>query len=104
VNLPAKNKMAEPHFTMFWHEDIPRLTATDALARPPKWSALPASWTTGKVCHRPPIRGPASRGNDLGIYTIKLSPGAKWTLPAAQSADTRRVLYFFKGGALQVAG
>jgi redox-sensitive bicupin YhaK (pirin superfamily) len=30
LNLPAHSKMAEPHFTMLWAEDIPRRTATDA--------------------------------------------------------------------------
>ncbi|MBC7604727.1 MAG: pirin family protein, partial [Ramlibacter sp.] len=30
LNLPAKNKMVEPHFTMFWHEKIARVHATDA--------------------------------------------------------------------------
>ena len=52
----------------------------------------------------PPDSWASEPGSDLGIYTIQLSPGAQWTLPAAESADTRRVLYFFKGGALQVAG
>ena len=33
LNLPARSKMAEPHFTMFWAEDIPNFTATDAEGR-----------------------------------------------------------------------
>src|SRR6187397_591948 len=33
LNLPARSKMAAPHFTMFWAEDIPRLTAVDAEGR-----------------------------------------------------------------------
>ena len=27
LNLPARNKMVEPHFTMLWNERIPRLPA-----------------------------------------------------------------------------
>src|SRR6476659_4843797 len=29
LNLPGRNKMVAPHFTMFLAEDIPRFTATD---------------------------------------------------------------------------
>ena len=30
LNLPARSKMAAPHFTMFWNERIPRLEHVDA--------------------------------------------------------------------------
>ena len=30
LNLPAKAKMVEPHFTMFWREDMTRVMAQDA--------------------------------------------------------------------------
>ena len=33
LNLPARNKMADPHFTMFWSHDIPRQVSTDAAGR-----------------------------------------------------------------------
>ena len=33
LNLPARSKMAAPHFTMFWAEDIPRLSIADAQGR-----------------------------------------------------------------------
>ena len=29
LNLPAKDKMAEPAFAMHWAEDIPTITADD---------------------------------------------------------------------------
>jgi redox-sensitive bicupin YhaK (pirin superfamily) len=104
VNLPAKNKMAEPHFTMFWHEDIPRLTSTDAQGKTTEVVCIAGKLNGKQGLPPPPDSWASEPGSDLGIYTIQLSPGAQWTLPAAQSADTRRVLYFFKGGALQVAG
>ncbi|MDR0782070.1 MAG: pirin family protein, partial [Pseudomonadales bacterium] len=33
LNLPARNKMAPPHFAMFWSERLPRLTHTDDAGR-----------------------------------------------------------------------
>ena len=37
LNLPARSKMAEPHFTMFWAEDIPhRFYTGDTTARRPE--------------------------------------------------------------------
>ena len=33
LNLPSKNKLADPYFTMFWDADIPRRRLTDANGR-----------------------------------------------------------------------
>lgn len=103
LNLPASAKMAAPHFRMLWSEDLPRRTFTaangatthvvgiagrvGALAAPP--APPPESWA-------------AQPDNDLAILTLRMSPGAQWTLPAAAGARTRRRLYFFRGTALSI--
>jgi redox-sensitive bicupin YhaK (pirin superfamily) len=47
----------------------------------------------------PPPSSWASRAeSDIGIWTLKLEPGAQWTLPAAQPG-TNRTLYLFRGKA-----
>ena len=104
VNLPARNKMAEPHFTMFWHEQIPRFTATDTAGKTTEVVCIAGTLDGKQALPPPPDSWASAPDSDLGIYTIKLSPGAQWTLPAARSAATQRMLYFFKGGALSVAG
>jgi len=43
----------------------------------------------------------AQAASDFAIWTIKLAPGARWSLPPAQ-ASSNRSLYFFRGSALQV--
>lgn len=104
LNLPAKNKMAEPHFTMFWHEDIPRIQAQDTANRLTEVTVI-AGDLPGARCLPPPPDSWASEFDaEVGIYTIKMAPGAQWTLPAAQHAATRRQLYFFSGSSLTVAG
>ena len=39
---------------------------------------------------------------DVAIWTLRMDPGAQWTLPAAQGQGTRRMLYFFAGEGLRV--
>ena len=101
LNLPAQHKMAEPHFTMFWREEVPRFVTRDASGQTSELVSVAGSW--GDVPSLPPP--PSSWGNsahgDLGICTLKLAPGASWTLPAAQPG-TRRQLYFFPGDTLRI--
>ena len=104
LNLPAKNKMAEPHFTMFWNEDIPRHVARDPLGNTTHIACV-AGTLTGDTCLPPPPDSWASQPDaDVAILTLKMAPGARWTLPPARSAQTRRQLYFFIGAALTMAG
>jgi quercetin 2,3-dioxygenase len=109
LNLPAMSKMAAPHFTMLWSEQIQKHTHTDA-----------AGHSTDVVCVAgqlgapgapaslvglppPPDSWAAQSANDVAIWTLKMEPNARYTLPAAQSASTQRMLYFFKGTGLRVA-
>ena len=112
LNLPARHKMVAPHFTMFWHEDIPRLTATDVGGRSTDVACiagrlLPAedgATATGEPLSPPPDSWASQPDADLAIWTIRMEPGARWTLPAATGEGTRRMLYFFKGATVTIAG
>jgi redox-sensitive bicupin YhaK (pirin superfamily) len=104
LNLPAKSKMAEPHFSMFWHEDIPRQAFQDGEGHSTQIACIAGS-LTGAACLPPPPDSWASEPDaDVAILTLKMEPGARWTLPAARSAATRRQLYFFQGAGLTIAG
>jgi redox-sensitive bicupin YhaK (pirin superfamily) len=110
VNLPAAAKMSAPHFAMFWAPDIPRRTATDAQGRTTEIvviaGRLQVAGTTADSLAplAPPPDSWAARSDaDVAIWTIRMAPGAAWTLPAA-GEGTRRSLYFFKGRAVAVAG
>ena len=93
LNLPSKDKLVAPHFTMLWDRTIPRLEAPGALVRvvagrladqaPP--SPPPSSWASHDAA-------------DVAIWTLHLQPGASWTVPAARP-DTHRILYLFRGAA-----
>lgn len=99
LNLPARNKMAEPHFTMLWSGDIPKL-------REGGTEIAVVAGRLGEVTPPapPPDSWAAQPGADVAIWTLRMEAGACWTLPAAAGGvDTHRVLYFFKGAHAHVA-
>src|SRR6185295_13981050 len=52
----------------------------------------------------PPPKSWASRSDtDVAIWTIRMSPGARWTMPAAPPG-VHRTLYFFGGPSLEICG
>ena len=86
LNLPAEDKLAEPHFTMLWDDDMPHASMSSTRrARPPTEVTVIAGELDG---HRPPPPPPnswASRPEtDVAIWHVRLDPGATWTLPAAR--------------------
>ncbi|MBP6898406.1 MAG: pirin family protein [Gammaproteobacteria bacterium] len=100
LNLPAARKMVDPHFTMFWSGQVPHLRAegvdvTVVAGRLPGADAPPSP---------PPDSWAAQADADVAIWTVRLAPGARWTLPAARGLGTQRVLYFFKGASATVGG
>ena len=115
LNLPAAAKMAAPHFTMFWSRDMAHLTATDGQGRTTEVSVIAGRLNVPDASGAPtasrvePLAPPpdswaAQLDADVAIWTIRMAPGARWTLPAATGDGTRRQLYFFKGESVTVDG
>ena len=105
LNLPADQKMAAPHFTMLWNERIPRLVHTDDAGKQTTVTVIAGALAgADQPLPPPPESWAAKPEHDLAIWTLTLEPGARWTMPAAHNAATRRMLYWFVGGKLQVAG
>ena len=108
LNLPARSKMADPHFTMLWSEDIPHVRIADADGRATLVACIAGhvSMPDGVVqaLPPPPDSWASQPAADVAIWTLKMAPGARWRLPAASGAETRRKLYFFKGKALSIGG
>ncbi|CAN5760204.1 pirin family protein [soil metagenome] len=105
LNLPSRSKMSDPHFTMFWSEDIQHRQFVDAAGKATDVSFIAGSYDGQANKLSPPPDSWASQpGADLAIWTVKMAPGARWTLPAATGEGTRRKLYFFKGTSVLVDG
>ena len=113
LNLPAQNKMVKPHFTMLWSHTIPRLAARDEHGRITEVAVVAGqlqetdgtgTQNTLDALAPPPDSWAALADADVAIWTLRMAPGAKWTLPAATGEGTRRNLYFFKGASVVIAG
>lgn len=104
LNLPAASKRSPAHFTMFWGPEIPELVVRDDAGRQTRVSVIAGRLDGAAAPLSPPPDSWAAQATaDVAIWTIRLEPGARWTLPAAQAGSNRR-LYFFAGRALHVAG
>jgi quercetin 2,3-dioxygenase len=103
LNLPRKNKMVEPYFSMLWRERIPRRVFTDEHGGTTEVTVVAGALEGLQPLGAPPHSWASQPDSDVAIWTLKLSPGARWTLPPAQ-AGSNRTLYFFKGSALRVGG
>jgi redox-sensitive bicupin YhaK (pirin superfamily) len=102
LNLPAAEKMVEPHFSMFWDADIPRHVETDADGHRVEVTVIAG----GLGDARPPTPPPASWASrpdaDIAIWHIVLEPDSSWTMPAALTTDAVRTLYVFEGEGLLI--
>ena len=89
LNLPARSKMVPPHFTMLWAEQIPHGVVTDAAGRATELSCIAGNLQPDGLAAAlapPPDSWAAQPESDLAIWTLKMAPGARWTLPAATGA------------------
>ena len=105
LNLPASDKMVEPHFAMLWEHEIPRIVRRDTDDRTVEITVI-AGALDGAVPPSPPPASWASRPeSDLAIWHLTMDPGASCTLPAAAGVDdTARILYVFDGDGVTVEG
>jgi redox-sensitive bicupin YhaK (pirin superfamily) len=103
LNLPAEDKMVDPYFTMLWREDIPTVVARDGAGKATTVTIAAGRLGDAAAPPPPPQSWAARPENDLAIWTIKMEPGATWTLPAARPG-TNRTLYLFSGQGIRVSG
>jgi redox-sensitive bicupin YhaK (pirin superfamily) len=107
LNLPAAAKGSSPHFTMFWSGDIPRPVAADSQGRKTEIAVIagaPGPAGSDAPPAPPPDSWAARADADVAIWTIRMEPGASWTLSAAAGDSTRRRLYFFRGRSVSIGG
>lgn len=102
LNLPKEDKLVPPHFTMLWAKDIPELTFTDDEGHETTVS-IHAGRLGDKQAPAPPPRSWAARADsEIAIWTLQMTRGARWTLPAASDSRITRTLYFFSGDAVAI--
>ncbi|TYL49419.1 pirin family protein [Marinomonas sp. IMCC 4694] len=103
LNLPSKNKMVPPHFTMIWDEDTPVINATDIKGFVTQVKIVAGEYQDVTSAPCPPNSWAADGKNDVAIWLIDLPEGGEWVLPAS-SANLSRTLYFFEGDQVELSG
>jgi len=102
LNLPGRDKLVEPHFSMLWDRAIPRLVHTDDAGRPTEVTIIAGS-LAGLVPPSPPPSSWASRDEaEVAIWHVRLAPGARWALPPTRHDATVRTVYLFDGPSLAI--
>jgi quercetin 2,3-dioxygenase len=108
LNLPAKNKMVEPHFTMMWRDQIPSVSSVDVHGKTTRVTVVAGEFNSqgqqAAALAPPPDSWASQADADVAIWTLKMQAGARYTLPKANVEGTGRRLYFFKGVSLLIAG
>ncbi|MGN6110640.1 MAG: pirin family protein [Kofleriaceae bacterium] len=101
LNLPRAEKLVEPHFSMMWANQIPVHVARDPEGRATEVTVVAGA--LGEVVPpRPPPHSWASKPDaDVAIWSIRMVPGAAWTMPPARPGS-HRVLYLFGGRSLRI--
>jgi len=104
VNLPRATKMADPYFSMFWAENIPKVEVevADSTSVGPSILTIVAGTVGGRNGPVPPPDSWASDPqSDLAILHLELQADHSWTLPKA-NPDVERVAYFYRGDRLDI--
>ena len=99
LNLPKASKFVEPHYKMFWNEDIPRYELTDAQNLKTNIELIAGKIENTPALAPPPDSWAAKAENEVAIWIIHMEPGANFTLPITSPGVNRR-LYFYKGDKL----
>lgn len=101
LNLPEKSKFVEPDYKMFWSEDIPVYEEKDDVGNSVSIRIIAGSYNDKKALTSPADSWANDSKNNVDIFIIKLSPGAKWYLPETDP-NTVRTFYYYKGNGLKI--
>ncbi|MCS6822659.1 MAG: pirin family protein [Cytophagaceae bacterium] len=96
LNLPAKNKMVEPHFKMLWGANIPKYNYIDGTGRKTTVEVIAGTLYGQTAPAPPPNSWAADPSNEVAIYNMILETGATFVLPKA-SSSVNRVVYLYQG-------
>jgi len=106
INLPEAAKMARPSFSMAWAEEQPRASFGEEPGKRTHVLVAAGELAGMRGPPPPPDSWAADARNHVVLATVKMDPGATWVLPrvAGAAGPVNRMLYFFEGQALRVAG
>jgi redox-sensitive bicupin YhaK (pirin superfamily) len=87
---------------MLWRETVPKHTSRDANGRPTEVVVAAGRLAEAGAPAPPPRSWAARSDSQVAIWTIRMAPHARFTLPRA-AAQVNRSVYFFRGAELGIA-
>jgi len=103
LNLPAADKMVEPHFKMLWRDTIPCARVEDDSGRVSQVLVYAGGFGEHRAPAPPPHSWASREESDVAIWSLALEPGARVVLPTAR-AGSNRALYVVDDGRVSVDG
>lgn len=103
LNLPAASKMVQPHFTMFWKDQVPVIALADSAGRTTHLEIVAGDYDGTRAPAPPPDSWAARPESHVAVWLIDMEEGAQWSLPAA-APGLSRLLYFYGGSHISAAG
>lgn len=103
LNLPHADKMVAPHFSMLWSHTIPTERRVDERGRVTEVTVVAGDLGSSHPPAPPPHSWASRPDANVAIWSIRMEAEAHFQLPKT-TADTNRMLYFFRGQSAQVAG
>lgn len=103
LNLPSAKKMSEPHFSMFWSENIPKLTLENKEHKKTYIEIIAGNFNQTKSLNPPPNSWAANPQHEVAIWNVIMEKGGSITLPKT-SDGVNRMLYFYEGQDIAITG
>lgn len=103
LNLPKKDKFADPCYKMLWTESIPEVTEKDDAGLFTRIKVFAGNYGDAVAPPPAPDSWAANGANGVTIYTIEMQKSTHWKLPAGE-AGVSRMLYFYNGQGIRLAG
>ena len=105
INLPARSKMVDPSFAMFWANDVPKWKSEDGKTAVTVFYGdyFLEGQSEGSKKENPNLPPPdswaADHDNDVAVLHMTIQPGGILEVPKAHQSDKKvnRVLYMIEG-------
>ena len=103
INLPAANKRVDPHFSMFWGKQIPKIVKHKNDGSSTEVTVVAGNYEHASAPTPPPNSWAADPKNDVNVWVIKMSKGSTWQLPESESFS-KRSIYTVRGRGVSIEG
>lgn len=103
LNLPKVNKFVEPHYKMFWHEDIPVVELANDSGDISTVRIISGKYGDTKALKPTPDSWAADEANHVDIFLVTLMSNSTIEL-TAKSKTQKRAIYFYDGETLDIDG